>query len=409
MLNAGGDALQAYRHLADGTTTSIRDHPKSPDDPKRDYHLAVGQTYRMKLCWSPYADALIVFLSDATGKPLTSFRTVIDLPAARRPMLTNAGGAAHFAHVVFDPKLDGWNYRWQWRKQPILTGDVCNPAVWKWTDGKDYMVWRQFGGDTFHGVASSTDAIHWTRVNPQVMKSRGDMNVLLDPFGDGRVWITPGGNKLPWWTSDGRDNFSHWELSGKTVGDIHGNSRIQEIIDTAKFKQLAPVEWNGAKYRFVAFTENWSDKPKPHTVVMLSNTLTDWVVANDNRPVLPPRNDFWGEKGSAIGSAVVLPDGNILLASCSCTNEGYTGAPEPTNVSVVVDGHQPWRIVRLATLPDAPVSREHVWYEGPNFGTAFLYEPTGDTLYYYGGFHDSAIGMMRVQGFLHGHATGTGE
>jgi hypothetical protein len=49
-------------------------------------------------------------------------------------------------------------------------------------------------------------------------------------------------------------------------------------------------------------------------------------------------------------------------------------------------------------LPDAPVSRENVWYQGPNFGTAYLYEPTNDTLYFYGGFHDSSIGMMRATG-----------
>ena len=342
-----------------------------------------------------------MFLSDSIGHPLTSFRTVIDLPAARRPLLLNGGGPARFARVVFDPKLDDWNPHWQWRKTPVLDGDVCNPAVWRWTDGRDYMVWRQFGGDTFHGVATSDDAVHWTRVAPKVMKSRGDMNVVVDPFGDGRVWVTPGGNKLPWWSSDGRDAFAHWDLTGKTVGDIHGNSRIQEVVDTAKFKQLAPIDLNGTRYRFIAFTENWTDLPQPHTVVMLSNTLTDWAVA-DPAPLLPPRDDFWGEKGSAIGSAFVLADGNILLASCSCTNAGYTGAPEPTNVSVVVDGRRPWRLLKVATLPDAPVSRDNVWYQGPNFGTAFLYDDRADTLYYYGGFHDSAIGVMRARGFLHG-------
>lgn len=139
--------------------------------------------------------------------------------------------------------------------------------------------------------------------------------------------------------------------------------------------------------------------PKPHTVVLLSNTLTNWVLADPN-PVIPPSDTFWGEKGSAIGSAIVLPDGNILLASCSCTFAGYTGAPEPSNVSAIVDGKEPWKVLKLGTLPDAPVSREHVWYEGPNFGTAFYYEPGNDTLYFYGGFHDYYIGMMRVQHFM---------
>ena len=35
-----------------------------------------------------------------------------------------------FARLVFDPKLDGWDYRWQWRKAPAFPlTDVCNPAV----------------------------------------------------------------------------------------------------------------------------------------------------------------------------------------------------------------------------------------------------------------------------------------
>ena len=402
VLDVAADLIRVTRRLADGPTTTVRTQPKLAADPARTFHLRPGQTYRLRVAWSPYSNALMATLSDPAGKALTTVRTVVDLPAARRPMLLNAGGPARFAHVVFDPTLDGWNPRWQWLKTPALpVSDVCNPAVWKWTDGKFYMVWRKFGADTFHGVASSDDAVHWTVVTDRVMKCTGDMNVLVDPFGDGKVYCTPGGNDMPWFASDGADRFAHWEPTGKRLGNIHGFNRIQEIIDTAKHPQMKPVELNGHRYRFVAFVEDWTHAPKPHTGVMLSDTLTDWTVA-DPAPVLPPRDDFWGEKGSAIGSAVVLPDGDVLLASCSCTAEGYTGAAEPSNVSVVVDGRRPWVIKRLATLPDAPVSREEVWYQGPNFGTAFVYDPATDTLYYYGGFHDYSIGVMRAVGFLHG-------
>jgi hypothetical protein len=220
----------------------------------------------------------------------------------------------------------------------------------------------------------------------------------VDPFDDGRVYITPGGEGLPWWSSDGTDNYTQWKNTGLTVGNIFGNSRIQEIIDTKKYHQMTPVVYEGADYRFIAFTEDWNRMPKPHTVVLLSNTLTNWVLASPN-PVVPPQSNFWGEKGSAIGSAFVLPDGNILLADCACTFAGYTGAPEPSNVSAIVDGKHPWKVLKLGVLPDAPVSRENVWYEGPNFGTAYYYEPETDTLYFYGGFHDYRIGMMRVQNF----------
>jgi hypothetical protein len=280
----------------------------------------------------------------------------------------------------------------------VLAADVCNPAIWKGKNGKYYMMWRKFGADNYHGIVSSTNGTDWTRVKDDVLKCTGDMNVLVDPFGDGLVYITPGGEHLPWWTSDGSNDFTVWKKSGRNVGDIFGNSRIQEMIDTKKYHQLAPVQLQGVDYRFIAFCEDWNREPKPHTVVLLSNTLTNWVLANPN-PVIPPATNFWGEKGSAIGSALVLPDGNIFIADCACTLAGYTGAPEPSNVSAIVDGKQPWKVLKLGRLPDAPVSREPVWYEGPNFGTAFYYELENDTLFFYGGFHDYYIGMMRVEHF----------
>jgi hypothetical protein len=258
------------------------------------------------------------------------------------------------------------------------------------------MMWRKFGADNFHGIISSTDGVSWTRVKDEVLKCTGDMNVVVDPFGDGLVYITAGGGT--WWTSDGSNGFTVWKDSGLKMGSIYGNNRIQEIIDIRKYPQMKAVQFQGTGYRFIAFTENWMKDPKPHTVVLLSNTLTNWVLASPE-PVIPPETTFWGEKGSAIGSAIVLPDGNILISSCSCTFAGYTGASEPSNVSAIVDGTQPWKVLKLGVLPDAPVSRDHVWYEGPNFGTAFYYEAANDTLFFCGGFHDYYIGMMRVQHF----------
>ena len=70
-------------------------------------------------------------------------------------------------------------------------------------------------------------------------------------------------------------------------------------------------------------------------------------------------------------------------------------------MSAIADGKQPWKLLKVGTLPDAPVSREGVWYQGPNFGTAFYYDKESDTLFFYGGFHDYEIGMMRVRNFLH--------
>lgn len=397
-LSASSQSVEAWRKLAGGTPVRIKQFPDATNHLGTNWSIQAGVKYRLQVDWSPYSDGLIVFLRNSQGQMIASFRTVIDLPAARRPLLVCSGGDARYDDVQFDPTVDNWDFRWEWKKTPVLASDVCNPAIWKWTDGKYYMMWRKFGADNYHGIVSSTDGVTWTRVKDDVLKCTGDMNVVVDPFGDGRVYITPGGGGMPWWSSDGSNSFTIWNKTGLTLGSIFGNCRIQEIIDTKRYPRLKPVLFKATDYRFIAFCEDWNREPKPHTVVLLSNTLTNWVLANPD-PVIPPGTNFWGEKGSAIGSAIVLPDGNILISSCSCTFAGYTGAPEPSNVSAVVDGKQPWKVLKLGILPDAPVSREHVWYEGPNFGTAFYYEPATDTLLFYGGFHDYYIGMMRVRNF----------
>ena len=404
VLNPAENTIEARRRLLDGSDTLIHRHPKSPDDPQaKNYPAALfklekGATYRLKVAWSPYSDALIAFLYDSKGAEITNFRTVIDLPVARFPMILCSKGDAHFGQVIFDPNLDGWNFRWEWRKTPILSSDVCNPTVWKGGDGRFYMMWRKFGQDTWHGIASSSDAVHWDRVNDNVVKCTGDMNIVMNPNGDGKNYISGGGGDADWYTTAETTGYTNWTKSGEKVGTIYGNCRIQEIIDTARQPQFSPVNWNGTNYRYIAYTEDWNREPKPHSVVLLANTLTNWVQSETN-PVIPPNSAMWGEKGNAIGSAFPLPDGNILISSCSCTFDGYTGASEPSNISAIADGKQPWKILKLAILPDAPVSREKVWYQGPNFGTAFLYDKESDTLYFYGGFHDYNIGMMRVRNF----------
>ncbi len=82
-------------------------------------------------------------------------------------------------------------------------------------------------------MASSSDGIHWERRNDKILKCTGDMNVVVDPFGDGLVYVTPGGNNMPWFASDGTDGFTTWKDTG--LEDWRGhpgrNNRIQEIID----------------------------------------------------------------------------------------------------------------------------------------------------------------------------------
>ena len=407
VLNPADKAVEVWRKLADGTTTLVHREPGtahgpfSADGPPDRRPDRSDGLYTLQLDWSPYSDALIVRLVDReNGQPILDFRTVIDLPAARYPLLVNSGGPATFADLHFDPTLDDWNYHWEWYKQPILGPDVCNPAVWRGPSGSMYMLWRKFGADTFHGIAKSDDGVHWIRVNDQAIKVTGDMTVLQDPFGDGKWYASPGSANQTWWSCDGTDDFKTWTQTDKKLGDIHGHNRIQEIIDTKRYPQLHPISYEGREYRFLAYCEDWVHAPQPHSVVLLSNTLTDWVEPTPD-PVMSPANDFWGEKGNAIGSAYPLPDGNILIADCACTYAGYTGAPEPTNISAIASGTEPWKLIKKAVLPDAPVSRENVWYQGPNFATAFFYDDKNDTLFLYGGFHDYKIGVMRVRHFLH--------
>ena len=300
-LNAASNSIEAWQKLPNGSQTKIKEYRGNTNNADGKLAIKTGVKYRLQLDWSPYSDGLIVFLNDGQGNTIDSFRTVIDLPVARRPLLICSGGNARFDNLKFDPALDGWNLKWQWKKTPVLASDVCNPTMWKGKNGKYYMMWRKFGADNYHGIISSDDGVAWTRVKDEVLKCTGDMNVVVNPFGDGLVYITPGGSGMPWWTSDGSNDFTAWKDSGLTLGSIYGNNRIQEIIDTQKYAQLQPVSYEGVNYRFIAFTENWIKSPKPHTVILLSNTLTNWILANPD-PVISPRTDFWGEKGSAIGS-----------------------------------------------------------------------------------------------------------
>ncbi|HEX7653044.1 MAG TPA: carbohydrate-binding protein, partial [Verrucomicrobiae bacterium] len=247
-LNAEANAVEVWRKFKTGEAVRVKNAVRSTN---ASAGFTTNVSYQLKLDWSPYANALMVFLHDPAGQELANFRTVIDLPAARHPLLMSTGGPAHFAHVIFDPTVDGWNFKWQWKKSPVLTPDVCNPAVWRSPSGKFYMMWRKFGQDTYHGIAASADGINWTRVSDKVLKCTGDMNVLVDPFGDGLTYVTPGGNKMAWYASDGSADYTEWKDTGKNLGDIFGNSRIQEIIDTKQHPHLAAVHFQDKTYRFI--------------------------------------------------------------------------------------------------------------------------------------------------------------
>jgi hypothetical protein len=122
-LNAASDSIEAWRKLADGSLTKIKEYPNPTNSAEAKLSLQPGVKYRLQLDWSPYSDGLIVFLRDGDSNVIANFRTVIDLPAARRPLLVCYGGDARFDNVQFDPTLYGWNFKWEWKKAP------CSPRT----------------------------------------------------------------------------------------------------------------------------------------------------------------------------------------------------------------------------------------------------------------------------------------
>jgi len=116
VLNAEGNSMEAWRKLSDGSTTRIKQYAATTNAA---WSIQTGVKYRLQIDWSPYSDGLIVFLHDDKDNVIANFRTVIDLPAARRPLLVCSGGGARFDNVKFDPTLDAWNLKWQWKKIPF--------------------------------------------------------------------------------------------------------------------------------------------------------------------------------------------------------------------------------------------------------------------------------------------------
>ena len=57
------------------------------------------------------------------------------------------------------------------------------------------------------------------RISDAVLKCTGDMNIVIDPFGDGLVYVTPGNAGTPWWTCDGSDQYTVWNKTNLTLGE----------------------------------------------------------------------------------------------------------------------------------------------------------------------------------------------
>lgn len=368
--------------------------------------ISHGDKSKLEILWSPFANACIASLYAKNGTSWDlkeSLRALAYLPDARYPFVADFGGGSRFDDVTFDPNLDTWNYDWEFYTSPILVPErpaaygtsatnFANGVHWKWKkDNKFYM--RMRNGVTY----SSADVLHWTRVGMSPVWCPSDPCLLMDPFGDGCVYISS--RSFPWFKSDGRDGFVTWDLVAELGLNAHGlKGALQDIVDVKRFPGLLDlVSFEGTKYRFVGVGEYTFD---PFSSVVLSNDLHTWV-RPDAVNAIPARTKGrnWEETGDAIGCAYPMADGNILIISCTCTASGYTGGGfEATNVTAVLDGRQPWKTLKVSRLPMTPASASD-WTRGPNMPNSFVYDEADDVLYFFSDFGDKAQGVLRVRNF----------
>lgn len=127
-LNAEDNSIEVWHKFASEEATSSKIYGRSTNAA---WSIRPDVKYRLRMDWSPYSDGLIVFLMDDQNNVLANFRTVIDLPAARHPLMVCSGGPARFDSISFDPTLDGWNFKWQCAHHHRFLGgyDVgCHPS-----------------------------------------------------------------------------------------------------------------------------------------------------------------------------------------------------------------------------------------------------------------------------------------
>ncbi len=363
--------------------------------------VSIGYENKLEVLWSPFANTLLAIVYNANGYIEVSLRAVMALPEARYPALFCSGGTARFDDVDFDPALDSWNYDWEFYTSSILTPQAvtglsgatnfANGVHWKWKDNKFYL--RMRNGRTY----SSTNVLNWTLVGTSPIWCPSDPCNLVDPFGDGYVYISS--RAFPWLRNNGSDGFVKWDTVTSLGLNTHGlQGALQDIIDVKKYPgKLDSIAFGGSKYRFIGVGEYTF---APFSTVILSNNLHNWVRPDTVNPVPARFQGYdWQEMGDAIGCAWPMADGNILIISCTCTAAGYTGTGyDATGVTAVINGKQPWITLKVSRLPMTP-ALDTSWIKGPNMPNSFVYDSANDILYFFSDFGDQRQGVLRVRNY----------
>ncbi|MEM2638048.1 MAG: LamG-like jellyroll fold domain-containing protein [Candidatus Hadarchaeales archaeon] len=368
--------------------------------------LQQGTPYRLVLEYSRRSKTVMAYVQEVTGFELARVRTVVDTDYPRYPLILSRG-PARFDNFSFS-FLDTWTYRWRvdlpWN--PVLTPTpgtwdrmgAFNPGV-AYANGTFYMIYRgnptpappEGPPNSNIGLATSTDGVHWTK-HPSAVITDGrpeDPELL---YVNGRFYAeytnvdTSQGRMA--WSTDGINWSSPWVIA---VHDQYGQHKVVAILDLDAWPSGRRVTYGGQTYRFIGYKEGGG--------VIFTNNLeqSNWIVTGGG--TVSAGNNIWGDSENPVGDAFVDSDGNIRVLICASTREGYVGGTEATIAEAIFDGSQPWRLLKVSTLPFIPVyygkapngATGAAWNDGPNFpGQTILVD---NWLYCYYGANDTNTGL----------------
>jgi predicted alpha-1,2-mannosidase len=396
--------------------------------------LSINASYRLTLYFSTRSMCAMAFLDELDGFNLGQVRTSVDI-APDHPLIIS-DGPSRFDNFSFNV-VDNWVYNWETSPTPVLsptpnTWDAAgafNPTVGIW-DNKFRMFYR--GNEqpappagpaaSSIGYATSSDGINWTKFRDndnQLVpvlengvdggQSLEDPLLLINPFGDNVQYLAYtdyNGSSTPSKMRSFKFNPDGSILWQSGPWTINSESKITAIVDTSASPWGHPVVYNKTSYRFFSYME-------PPSSMGFSNNLVNWVW--ENVKAMGRTDNTWSNNpdstvAEVISGAMIMPDGNILVATCMTNSYGYVGSPDATVGTAIFSGSAPENLLYRAALPWAPVYYGDVatgaanltkdnrsWYNGPNFpGKSFVLTSDNWVYFYYGG-NDQYTGMARTQ------------
>ena len=299
-----------------------------------------------------------------------------DLRTPDHPLLISLSGKASFRAVSLR-LLNKLVYKWD----PDSTRIVLRPGgVGSWDEkgafnsaviahgGTWYMVYRGNSkpappsgpARSEFGVATSSDGVHWIKAkhNPIIAMSPSQSTVedpdLLRPDGTDTTHLEyvilrprgylpnePGVHEMMATSTDGIHYSEPWRLPVK--GKIGG------MIDTHNAPTIPEFDFNGKKYRYLAFIEEGG--------VYLSNDLHQWDRMGDAD--LKGKPDMWCNFHECAGDIFVDADHNLRIEAQAGTEQAgsdkrISGNRLCTNVEDILSSTDPTKVIARGNLPWLP-------------------------------------------------------